>query len=154
MNVGGTETVLGAAEKRELDPIVYVSSLVALFPPDGEVLDDQSPVKDPPGAYYKSKAEAEQVARRYQERGVPVVSAYPGGAFGPQDPHFGESAQTVANILKRRMPMVPKGGLSIVDVRDVAKALAAMFEPGRAPVATSSAGRTCPSLRSSERSQR
>jgi dihydroflavonol-4-reductase len=133
VNVGGTDTVLGAAEKLKLDPIVYVSSLVALFPPEGKVLDDQSPVKDPPGAYYKSKAEAEQVARRYQERGVPVVSAYPSGAFGPQDPHFGESAQTVANILKRRMPMVPKGGLSIVDVRDLAKALAAMFEPGLGP---------------------
>jgi len=132
VNVGGTETVLSAAERLKLDPIVYVSSLVALFPPEGgEVLDDQSPVKDPPGAYYKSKADAERIARKYQERGVPVVSAYPSGAFGPEDPHFGESAQTVASILKRQMPMVPKGGLSIVDVRDVAKALAAMFEPGK-----------------------
>ena len=133
VNAAGTETVLGAAEKLHLDPIVYVSSLVALFPPDGQVLDDQSPVKDPPGAYYKSKAEAERIARKFQERGAPVVSSYPSGAFGPQDPHFGESAQTVASILKGRMPMVPKGGLSIVDVRDVAKAHAAMFEPGRGP---------------------
>lgn len=133
VNVGGTETVLSTAEKLQLDPIVYVSSLVALFPPDGDVLDAQSPVKDPPGAYYKSKAEAERVARRYQERGVPVVSSYPSGAFGPQDPHFGESAQMVASILKRRLPAVPKGGLSVVDVRDVAKAHAAMFEPGRGP---------------------
>ena len=133
MNVGGTETVLSAAEKEQLDPIVYVSSLVALFPPEGEVLDDQSPVKDPPGAYYKSKADAERIARRFQERGVPVVCSYPSGAFGPQDPHFGESAQTVASILKRRLPMVPKGGLSIVDVRDLAKAHAAMLEPGKGP---------------------
>ena len=64
-----------AAEKHQLDPIVYVSSLVALFPPDGKVLGPDSPVKDPPGAYYKSKAEAERLAREYQERGVPVVFA-------------------------------------------------------------------------------
>jgi nucleoside-diphosphate-sugar epimerase len=133
VNVGGTEIVLRAAEKHQLDPIVYVSSLVALFPPDGKVLGPDSPVKDPPGAYYKSKAEAERLARKYQERGVPVVTSYPSGAFGPLDPHFGESAQTVAAILKRRMPAVPKGGLSIVDVRDVAGAHAAMFEPGHGP---------------------
>ncbi len=131
-NVSGTETVLRAAEKLELDPIVYVSSFAAFFPPDGVLVPDL-PVNDPPRAYYRSKAEAERVARRYQERGVPVVSSYPGGAFGPLDPHFGESSQTVANILKRYIPVAPKGGLSIVDVRDLAKAQAAMFEPGKGP---------------------
>jgi dihydroflavonol-4-reductase len=131
VNASGAKTVLGAGEKMQLDPIVMVSSLVALFPPNGKVLHEESPVQDPPGAYYKSKAEAERVARGYQERGVPVVTSYPGGAFGPQDPHFGESAQTVANILKRRLPLVPKGGLSIVDVRDLAQGHAAMFEPAR-----------------------
>jgi dihydroflavonol-4-reductase len=131
VNTAGTETVLGAAEKMQLDPIVYVSSLAALYPPDGEVLTAESPIKDPPGAYNKSKAEAEQIARRYQERGVPVVTSYPGGVFGPQDPHFGENAQAVASILKHRIPLGPKGGLSVVDVRDLATAHAAMFEPGR-----------------------
>lgn len=131
VNARGAETVLAAAERLQLDPIVTVSSLVALFPPNGKVLDENSPVQDPPGAYYKSKAEAERVARHYQERGVPVVTSYPGGAFGPRDPHFGESAQTIANILKRRLPLVPRGGLSIVDVRDLAQAHAAMFESGR-----------------------
>jgi dihydroflavonol-4-reductase len=132
VNVRGTDTVLRAAEKLELDPIVYVSSLAAFYPPDGEVLNAESPIKDPPGAYFKSKAEAERIARRYQERGVPVVSSYPSGVFGPQDPHFGESAQAVASILRYRMLVGPKGGLSVVDVRDVAKAHAAMFEAGRA----------------------
>jgi nucleoside-diphosphate-sugar epimerase len=133
VNVNGTETVLAAGERLGLDPIVHVSSLVALFPPEGEVLGPDSPVKGPPGPYYKSKADAEQIARGYQERGVPVVTTYPSGAFGPDDPHFGESAQTVENLLKGRIPAVPKGGLSVVDVRDVAKAHAAMFEPGRGP---------------------
>jgi dihydroflavonol-4-reductase len=131
VNAAGAETVLGAAERMRLDPIVYVSSIVVFYPPDGQVLTDESPVKDPPGAYHRSKVEAELVARRYQERGVPVVSSYPGGVFGPLDPHFGESAQTVAGILKHRIPVAPKGGLSVVDVRDLAKAHAAMFEPGR-----------------------
>lgn len=133
VNIDGTKTVLRLAEELGLDPIVYVSSFAAFFPPQGELLGPDSTVKDPPGAYYKSKAEAERVAQRFQARSVPVVSSYPGGAFGPFDPHFGESAQTVANILKRQIPIVPKGGLSIVDVRDLAKAHRAMFEAGLGP---------------------
>jgi dihydroflavonol-4-reductase len=132
VNASGTETVLAAAERMQLDPAVLVSSLGALYPPNGKVLTEDSPVQDPPGAYYKSKAEAERIARRNQERGAAVVISYPGMAVGPQDPHFGESAQLVTNILKRRLPLVPEGGLSVVDVRDLAQAHAAMFEPGRA----------------------
>ena len=87
---------------------VYVSSLGVFYPPDGAILDEQSPVKEPPGPYYASKASAEQIARGYQERGVPVVTSYPGGVFGPEDPHFGESARLVAGILKRHLPVVPR----------------------------------------------
>jgi nucleoside-diphosphate-sugar epimerase len=131
VNVEGTKTVLGTAEKLGLDPIVYVSSFVALFPPNGEVLNEDSELKDPPGQYYKSKAEAEGIAREFQARGVPVVSSYPSGAFGPLDPHFGESAQTVTDIVKRRLLAVPRGGFSMVDIRDVAAAHNAMFEAGK-----------------------
>jgi nucleoside-diphosphate-sugar epimerase len=131
INVEGTEIVLSAAARLGLDPVVYVSSLGALYPPKGAILDEQSPIKGPPGPYYGSKADAEQVARGYQERGVPVVTSYPGGVFGPHDPHFGESAQLVASILKRHLPVVPRGGLSVVDVRDLAGAHASMLDPGR-----------------------
>jgi len=131
VNVEGTQIVLAAAARLGLDPVLYVSSLAVFYPPDGAVLDEQSPIKDPPGAYCRSKADAERIARGYQERDVPVVISYPSGVFGPDDPHFGENAQIVASILKRRLPAVPRGGLSVVDVRDVAKAHAAMLEAGR-----------------------
>jgi dihydroflavonol-4-reductase len=131
VNLEGTKIVLGAAARLELDPVIYVSSLGALYPPDGAILDEESPIKGPPGPYYRSKADAGQIARGHQERGVPVVTSYPGGVFGPHDPHLGESTRVVAGILKRQLPVVPRGGLSIADVRDVAGAHAAMLEPGR-----------------------
>lgn len=133
VNPVGTETVLAAARHRGLDPVVYVSSYVALFPPDGAVLSGQSPVGRAPGPYYRSKAAAEHVARDYQARGTPVTISYPGAVFGPHDPHFGESAQAVRGILTGRMPVIPRGGISIVDVRDLAQAHAAMVEAGRGP---------------------
>src|SRR6516165_9636752 len=52
VNVRGTDIVLGTAHRLGLDPIVHVSSEVALLPPaDGEVLTPDSPVHQPSSAY-------------------------------------------------------------------------------------------------------
>jgi dihydroflavonol-4-reductase len=133
VNVRGTDLVLGTAHRAGLDPIVYVSSTAALLQPNGQTLTPDSPVGRPPGPYLGAKADAERVARRYQEAGAPVVITYPGGCLGPPDPHLGAGLQQARNILKGRYPISPSGGLSIVDVRDVAKVHAAVLEPGHGP---------------------
>jgi nucleoside-diphosphate-sugar epimerase len=121
VNVRGTEIVLGTAHRLGLDPIVYVSSEVALLPPaDGEVLTPDSPVQRPPGPYCRSKADAELVARRLQALGAPVVSVQPAALWGPQDPHLGEGATLATNVLRHRYPVVMPGGMHIADVRRVA----------------------------------
>jgi len=134
VNVRGTEVVLGAAQRLGLDPIVHVSSQVALLPPAaGEVLTPDSPVRRPPGPYCRSKADAELVARRLQALGAPVVSVLPAGLWGPQDPHLGEGVTLAANVLRHRYPVVMPGGMHIADVRDAAAVLAAVVRPGRGP---------------------
>jgi dihydroflavonol-4-reductase len=134
VNVRGTDIVLGTAHRLGLDPIVYVSSEVALLPPaPGEVLTPDSPVKRPPGPYCRSKADAELVARNYQALGAPVVSVMPAAVWGPQDPHLGEGATLATNVLRNRFPVVMPGGMHIVDVRDVAAVLVAVLQPGRGP---------------------
>jgi nucleoside-diphosphate-sugar epimerase len=134
VNVRGTDIVLGTAHRLGLDPIVYVSSEVALLPPaHGEVLTPDSPVKRPPGPYCRSKADAELVARKYQALGAPVVSVMPAAVWGPQDPHLGEGVTMATNVLRNRYPVVMPGGMHIVDVRDVAAVLAAVMQPDRGP---------------------
>jgi dihydroflavonol-4-reductase len=133
VNVRGTDLVLGAAQRAGLDPIVYVSSVVALLPRDGRALTPDSPAGHPPGPYLGSKAEAERVARRHQEAGVPVVITYPVSVLGPHDPHLGDQLRRLRNLLKGRTPIAPSGGYGIVDVRDVAAVHAAVLEPGRGP---------------------
>jgi len=134
VNVTGAETVLGTAERLGLDPIVLVSSELALLPPvNGAVLTPQSPTGKAPTPYCWSKAEAEDVARRFQERGVPVVSVMPSSLWGPDDPHFGEGVRWCRNVLKQYYPFVMDGGMHISDVRDVAKVNAAVLEPGKGP---------------------
>jgi dihydroflavonol-4-reductase len=134
VNVRGTDIVLGTAHRLGLDPIVYVSSEVALLPPaEGEVLTPDSPVTRPPGPYCRSKADAELVARKFQAAGAPVVSVMPAAVWGPHDPHLGEGVTMATNVVRNRYPIVMPGGMHIVDVRDVAAVLAAVLQPGRGP---------------------
>jgi nucleoside-diphosphate-sugar epimerase len=132
VNVRGTDIVLGTAYRLGLDPIVYVSSELALLPPAaGEVLTPDSPVKQPSWPYCRSKADSELVARRYQEMAAPVVSVMPAAVWGPNDPHFGEGVTRATNVLKNRYPIVMRGGMHIADVRDVAAVLTAVMTAGR-----------------------
>jgi dihydroflavonol-4-reductase len=134
VNVAGTRTVLEAAERLGLDPIVHVSSELALLPPrDGEVLSPGSPTGKAPTPYCRSKAESEEVARELQRRGAPVVSVMPSAIWGPWDPHFGEGALLCTNVVKRSYPFVMNGGMHIADVRDVAEVHAAVMRPGLGP---------------------
>jgi nucleoside-diphosphate-sugar epimerase len=134
VNVRGTDVVLGAAQRLGLDPIVHVSSELALLPPaDGEVLTPAAAVKQTRWPYCRSKADSELVARKYQELGAPVVSVMPAAVWGPHDPHFGEGVTLATNVLRKRYPIVMPGGMHIADVRDVAAVLAAVMEPGRGP---------------------
>lgn len=131
VNVRGTDTVIGAAHRLGLDPIVHVSSELALLPPvKGQVLTPDSPVRQSTWPYSRSKADSELVARRYQDAGAPVVSMMPAAMCGPYDPHFGEGVTLATNVLKRRLPFVPPGGMHIADVRDVAAALVAVMKRG------------------------
>ncbi len=130
-NVRGAEIVLGAAVRAGLDPIVHVSSCVALLPPEGKVLTPYSPVKRPRCAYSRSKAQSERVARRYQDQGAPVVITYPGAVIGPHDPYLGDSNRSIVEFVNSGVAM--RGGSPWVDVRDVAKVHAAVMEPGRGP---------------------
>lgn len=133
-NVGGTKTVIDAALAAGLDPIVHVSSYVSLLPATTSRVDHDSPTGTGLGPYSKSKAASEHLARRYQERGDPVVTVMPGSVWGPFDPYFGESDQLATNYLKGRMrTLTSKGGVPIVDVRDVAKAIVGTLEPGKGP---------------------
>ncbi|MGH2738937.1 MAG: NAD-dependent epimerase/dehydratase family protein, partial [Actinomycetota bacterium] len=134
VNVQGTRNVIGEAVRRGLDPIIHVSSIAALLPPEnGEILTPDSGIKNPPGAYLSSKADSERIARRYREEGKPVVIVNPGGILGPHDPHGGENVAIIRQILATRVAALPSGGLNIVDVRDLGTLFARLTESGKGP---------------------
>jgi dihydroflavonol-4-reductase len=132
-NVEGTRLVLGTAARLALDPILYVSSLAALFPPAGDVLTADETVKRPRDLYARSKASAERLARDLQDQGAPVVISYPGWVVGPDDPTVNDGVKLIFDCLKAGAYPVMPGGVPTVDVRDVAAAHAAAMKTGRGP---------------------
>jgi nucleoside-diphosphate-sugar epimerase len=133
VNARGTEVVLGAARKAGADPIVYVSSFAALLPTKGRPLSADLPVGNPRERYMATKAEAERIARRYQDEGAPVTITYPMATVGPHDPHLGDQLSRIRSVLFNLMPIWPLGGYPIGDVRDVAALHAEVMRPGQGP---------------------
>ncbi|ABP55146.1 NAD-dependent epimerase/dehydratase family protein [Salinispora tropica] len=133
VNVRGTEVVLGAAVTAGLDPVVQVSSFGALLPARQTPVTPDAEVGTPRETYLDSKAQADRVARRYQAEGAPVVVTYPLAALGPHDAYLGDQTTRLRNALRGLMPIWPRGGFPVGDVRDVARLHAAVLEPGRGP---------------------
>jgi len=125
-NVEGTRNVLEAAAEVGLERAVYVSSMLALFPPSGEWMTAEDDVAKPSSMYAATKADAERIARELQAR-LPLTIVYPTAVQGPDDPTFSIGPQLVANALRVGKVLVTEGGLATTDVRDLAAVITAIF---------------------------
>lgn len=131
-NPAAARNVLGAAVVAGADPIVHVSSVASLFPPPGPVIDPSTPVASPTSAYGRSKADAERLARGLQELGAPITIVYPGGVWGPCDPNLTEQVRAAGTLVRSGVP-ITSGGLTVLDVRDLAVVIERSLEPGHGP---------------------
>jgi nucleoside-diphosphate-sugar epimerase len=123
INVTGTEILLEASATAAIESIVYVSSYLALFPPRGALLRTNNPVGEPKNVYARTKADAERVARAWQDRELPLTIIYPGAVHGPHDPTFSVGPAMIARYVREGV-LVTDGGLVYTDVRDLAKVCA------------------------------
>lgn len=133
-NARGVEVVLGEAARRGVGSIVYVSSAAALFRAGGGPIAADDPVAEAKSPYARSKGEAERFARGLLGRGVPLRICYPVGVLGPDDPGLSEMNHTL-KVLVRDFVAITSSGLSVIDVRDLARVLAGLVlgsaGPGR-----------------------
>ena len=130
-NATAARTVLDAAIAAGCDPVVHISSTVALIRRGGSGPD--LPLGDVDSTYSRSKRESEVHARHLQDLGEPVVTIYPGAVYGPLDPYVGEQTLRLTWMALGRFPLWPSGGLHAVDVRDVADVVAAVMQPDKGP---------------------
>ena len=135
LHVQGTRRLLEACAARGVSRVVLASSsgTIAVSREDrvGTEADDY-PIPVVGGwPYYLSKIYQEKTALRiHRDTGLPLVVLNPSLLLGPGDARL-SSTDVVFKFLERRIPAMPGGGLSFVDVRDAAAAFVAALTRGR-----------------------
>jgi dihydroflavonol-4-reductase len=135
IHVDGTKTTLAACKAAGVRRVVLASTsgVVAVSEDPNDVRDERAEAPMDLLArwpYYRSKLYAERAALERSAPDFEVVSVNPTLLLGPGDVH-GSSTGDVVQFLERRVPFVPAGGLSFVDVRDVADAMLQALLRGR-----------------------
>ncbi|RMF15791.1 MAG: NAD-dependent epimerase/dehydratase family protein [Candidatus Dadabacteria bacterium] len=136
VNVDGTRALFEEALKRkkEIRKIVFTSSIAAIgVYGDGRLADETTPFNQwrYGNDYVLSKFISEQVVRGMVARGLPAVIVNPAYPFGPGDRMPTPTGKLIVSILKGEMKYYFEGGISAVDVRDVARGHLLAMEKGK-----------------------
>lgn len=131
INVGGTQNVAVVAREAGAK-LIHVSSADALGSGLRDKVADEENiyVNNPPIPYVLTKIAAEDEVRRQIEQGLHAVIVNPGFMLGPWD-WKPSSGRMVVEVVKGKPPMAPRGGTTVVDVRDVAAGILSAVERGR-----------------------
>ena len=135
INVQGTLELLTQAERYGVTMAIHTSSTSVLgIGPKGTPADESAPPDDYSrnDPYARSKLLTEQgIAGFLKTHHLPVILMLPSALFGPQDVGPSATGQAIIQILERKFPVIPPGGVGMVDARDVAVAMIKAAERGR-----------------------
>jgi dihydroflavonol-4-reductase len=135
LHVDGTRVLCEAAAEAGVKSLVMASTSGTVAVTEaGDVLPDEewpTPLDIVSRwPYYASKVYQERVAlESFSGKGRRLVLMNPSLLLGPGDERL-SSTKVVLDFLARKIPTVPKGGLSFVDARDAAAAFRAAMERG------------------------
>jgi dihydroflavonol-4-reductase len=133
-NVIGTQNLLDAARRAGVEKFVYTSTVATIaVPREGQLPDEttQSSLGEMIGHYKRSKYQAEQLAKRAAEAGLPVVIVNPTTPVGPGDAKPTPTGKIIVDFLNGRMPGYVDTGLNFVPVEDCARGHLLAAERGR-----------------------
>ena len=136
LHIDGTRRVIEAAARAKVERVVLASTsgTIAVSRTPEPILDERADypleiVGDFP--YYLSKIYQEKLALQLgRELGIDVIVVNPSLLLGPGDARQ-SSTGDVRRFLDGKLPVMPRGGLSFVDVRDAADAMLAAADKGR-----------------------
>jgi dihydroflavonol-4-reductase len=134
VNVEGTTQVMLCARRAGVRRIVYTSSTVAIGLSEGDRASDEAVAFNHfkiAGDYILSKHVSERVVHRFVEDGLPVVIVNPGLPFGERDFGPTPSGKLMITILRREVPALGPGGISVIDVDACARGHVLAEERGR-----------------------
>src|SRR5438094_5398128 len=133
LHVSGTRVLLAEAERAGLQRVILASSsgTIGVSPVRRVATEEDDYPIETVGRwpYYLSKIYEERIALESTRRGLPVVILNPSLLLGPGDARL-SSTQDIYRFLLGRIPAMPRGGISFVDVRDAAQAFVAALTRG------------------------
>jgi dihydroflavonol-4-reductase len=131
VNAEGARNVVAAAREAKVRRVVHTSTFDVFHAEPGGTLSEQDLADYPKGtAYERSKQHAERLVLEAAGDGTDVVIVNPSSVYGP-GPWAGAGLDKVLrDAIRRRLPGVPPGGMTLVYVDDVAAGHLAAFERG------------------------
>ena len=136
VNFGGARAVAEACLRAGVRRLIHVSSVGAVgFRKRGRLIHETTPFNWPPYFHYMTSKHLGQkaVEEAVQRRGLNAIILNPASIMGPGDPvRETPHNELYARIYSGRMFGSFRGGLGVVDVRDVAAVIIKGLEHGKA----------------------
>ena len=135
VNVKGTENVVNACQKSNIQRLVYMSSVVAI----GASFDGSKPLTESSQyniehldlGYFQTKHKAEKIVKKACDNGlVDAVILNPSTIYGPRDAKKG-SRKTQVKVAQGKMPFYTSGGVNVIHINDLIEAAYNAFQSGR-----------------------
>ena len=133
-NVEGTRVLLDHAWRAGVRRFIHTSSVAVLHGAPGQII-NETMLRDERNAddYYRSKILSDRAVLAFLDTHADFWAAMvlPGWMHGPGDFGPTSAGQTVLDVALGRLPGVPPGSFSLVDARDVARAMILANSQGR-----------------------
>jgi dihydroflavonol-4-reductase len=131
VNAEGARNVVAAAREAGARRVVHTSTFDVFDAENGGVVSERKVADRPKGTpYERSKQRAEELVLGEAERGIELVIANPSSVYGPGPWQATGLDRAIRDAIRRRLPAVPPGGMTLVHVDDVATGHLAAFDRG------------------------
>ena len=131
VNAEGAGNVVAAAREAGAKRVVHTSTFDVFHAETGGTVSEKAVADYPKGtAYERSKQRAEELVIEQAERGIELVIVNPASVYGPGPWQGAGLDRAIRDAIRRRLPAVPPGGMTLVHVDDVAAGHLAAFDSG------------------------
>src|SRR6266540_2526436 len=131
VNAQGAGNVVAAAREAGARRLVHTSTFDVFHAETGGTVSEVAVADYPKGtAYERSKQSAEELVLGEARHGIEVVIVNPASVYGPGPWQGAGLDGAFRDAIRRRLPACPPGGMTFVDVDDVAAGHLAAFDRG------------------------
>jgi dihydroflavonol-4-reductase len=131
VNADGARNVVAAAREAGAKRVVHTSTFDVFHAETGGVVSEQAVADYPKGTEYeRSKQRAEELVLAEAAAGIELVIANPSSVYGPGPWQATGLDRAIRDAIRRRLPALPPGGMTLVHVADVAAGHLSAFDRG------------------------